>query len=91
MDRRRKIFQTRVIDNCLDPVWHEEFDITMDDTFETSRFRFEIYDYDIIGDHEFLGMVSLLGSEMIERSGKLAKFFRLGTRLELMEYMCRDV
>ena len=48
---------TQVVDDSLEPSWEEAFDVKIGDmeAFVQRKFRFEVYDYDIIGDNEFLG------------------------------------
>ena len=43
---------TQVVDDSLEPSWEEAFDVKIGDmeAFVKRKFRFEVYDYDIIGD-----------------------------------------
>jgi Ca2+-dependent lipid-binding protein len=51
------IGMTQVVDDSLEPSWDEAFYVKIDEVeaFVKRKFRFEVYDYDLIGDNEFLG------------------------------------
>ncbi len=76
-----EIGRTQVVDDSLEPVWEEGFDTELGnsgmDAFALRRFRFEVYDDDVIGDNEFLGAAVLTGAEVLERCGKPNKYWTL--------------
>jgi Ran GTPase-activating protein (RanGAP) involved in mRNA processing and transport len=81
---------TQVVDDSLEPVWDEGFDVHIGniDDFMLRKFRFEVYDYDIIGDNEFLGACQLTGEEVLERCGKPNKYWNLsGMKGKSMTYV----
>jgi hypothetical protein len=55
-----KIGQTKVIDNELNPVWEEEFPLRVNVEI-VNTLKVEVWDYDKVGQHEFLGQVELEG------------------------------
>ena len=86
----QSIGKTQVVDDSLEPVWEEAFDVKIGDMtdFLTRKFRFEVYDYDVIGDNEFLGACQLNGEEIMERCGKPNKYWNLnGMKGKSMQYV----
>ena len=57
--------KTPVVKKTLDPEWNEEFEITLkeddngDVDIASESIRFEIFDKDIIGSHDFLGLYQI--------------------------------
>jgi Ran GTPase-activating protein (RanGAP) involved in mRNA processing and transport len=72
-----EIGRTRVIDNCLNPVWEEVFEYDMGNDFMSSWVRFEVYDDDLVGEDEFLGQINFRGTNALDRCGKSSKYFTL--------------
>ena len=88
--KEQSIGITQVVDDSLEPVWEEAFDVKIGDmsNFLLRKFRFEVYDYDIIGDNEFLGACQLTGEEVMERVGKPNKYYFLtGMKGKSMKYV----
>ena len=50
-------FKTEIVKKSLSPVWNETFDFTA--RVSTKALVFELYDYDLIGSHDFLGGIEL--------------------------------
>ena len=87
-----EIGRTQVVDDSLEPVWEEGFDTELGDggveAFAQRRFRFEVYDDDVIGDNEFLGAAVLTGDDVLERCGKPNKYWTLnGMKGKSMKYV----
>ncbi|EAQ93233.1 hypothetical protein CHGG_01468 [Chaetomium globosum CBS 148.51] len=53
---QKRLHRTRVINRNLNPRWDEAFDITVDGPLNLIA---TIWDYDMIGDHDFVGRTSL--------------------------------
>eukprot|EP01123_Difflugia_compressa_P008395 TRINITY_DN2498_c0_g2_i1.p1 TRINITY_DN2498_c0_g2~~TRINITY_DN2498_c0_g2_i1.p1 ORF type:complete len:691 (+),score=166.34 TRINITY_DN2498_c0_g2_i1:106-2178(+) len=47
-------FQTKTIDNSLDPIWNERFSVYCDN-IPSVDFTFDVYDEDAFGQHEHMG------------------------------------
>ena len=73
----QEIARTRVIDNNLNPVFEEVFEHPVDKNFYRSWVRFEVYDDDLVGEDEFLGMINFNGSEILSMCGNSSKYFSL--------------
>ena len=50
-------FKTEIVKKSLSPVWNETFKFTA--RVSTKALVFELYDYDLIGSHDFLGGIEL--------------------------------
>jgi Ca2+-binding EF-hand superfamily protein len=55
-----KLGTTKTIEDNLNPVWNEDFPITINLEMKNTL-RIAVFDYDKVGDHEFLGQVELWG------------------------------
>jgi Ca2+-dependent lipid-binding protein len=53
----KQSFKTEIVKKSLNPVWNETFDFSARVT--TKVLIFEVYDYDMIGSHDFLGGIEL--------------------------------
>ena len=53
----KQLFKTEIVKKSLNPVWNETFDFSARVT--TKVLVFEVYDYDMIGGHDFLGGIEL--------------------------------
>ena len=55
-----KLGTTKTIEDNLNPVWNEDFPITINLEMKNTL-RIAVFDFDKVGDHEFLGQVELWG------------------------------
>ena len=55
-----KLGTTKTIEDNLDPVWNEDFPISINLEMKNTL-RIAVFDWDKVGDHEFLGQVELWG------------------------------
>jgi len=54
--------KTKVIKKTLDPVWDEKLEFYL--LSEGGKLRFEVFDYDLAGSHDFLGHIIIEGQEL---------------------------
>ena len=66
----KKIGKTRHINNTATPSWNETFHVDLKECGGQCNLRFEVFDYDRIGDHDFHGVVSIPGAEVEKLFGK---------------------
>ncbi len=53
----KQSFKTEIVKKSLNPVWNETFDFSARST--TKALIFEVFDYDMIGSHDFLGGIEI--------------------------------
>jgi hypothetical protein len=62
----KEVGRTKAIDDTLEPVWDEEsFDLIYGEVGSNPTLDIEVYDMDITGPGDFLGMVSLYGKDLL--------------------------
>ena len=65
-------FQTKVVKRTFTPTWNESFNFVIQSSL-MAELRIECYDYDMIGEHDFVGAVSLPVREVAARRSEWFK------------------